>query len=71
MKKIKARDMDTLMSILAVIFVVAVFLFMPERKVQDIVMVGCFIAAPTKFIAIARCLEIIKGDNNVRTGNTG
>jgi hypothetical protein len=56
----KARDVDTVMSIIAVVFVVAVFLF-TQHPVLDIVTVGVFIAAPTKFISIARMLDIAKG----------
>jgi hypothetical protein len=56
----KARDVDTVMSIIAVVFVAAVFL-LTARPVADIVAVGLFIAAPTKFISIARMLDIAKG----------
>jgi hypothetical protein len=56
----KARDVDTLMSIIAVVFVVVIFI-VTHRPVMDIVTVGIFIAAPTKFISVARMLDIAKG----------
>ena len=56
----KARDIDTVMSIIAVLFVMLCFLFLPGREARDMVTVGCFIAAPTKFISVARWLDILK-----------
>jgi hypothetical protein len=58
--EMKARDVDTAMSIAAVVFVILCFLFLPGREAKDMVMIGCFIAAPTKFISIARWLDIVK-----------
>jgi hypothetical protein len=60
----KARDVDTLTSIIAVLFVILCFLFLPEREAKDMVMIGCFIAAPTKFIPIVRWLDILKDRRN-------
>jgi hypothetical protein len=56
----KPRNLDTLMSVIAVVFVVAVFLA-TGKEVKDIVTVGVFIAMPTKFISVARICEILKG----------
>jgi hypothetical protein len=56
----KARDFDTLMSVIAVVFVVVVFIF-TAREARDIVMIGAFIAMPTKFISVARICEILTG----------
>ena len=60
----KARDIDTVMSIIAVLFVILCFLFLPGREAKDMVMIGCFIAAPTKFISVARWLDILKNRRN-------
>jgi hypothetical protein len=59
----KTRDIDTLMSILAVVFVVATFFF-TAHEARDIVLIGVFVAAPTKFISVARMLDIVKGGKN-------
>jgi hypothetical protein len=56
----KVRDVDTLMSILAVVFVVATFIF-TAHEARDIVLIGVFVATPTKFISVARMLDIVKG----------
>jgi hypothetical protein len=48
------------MSVIAVAFVVLVFIF-TAKEARDIVMVGAFIAMPTKFISVARICEILKG----------
>jgi hypothetical protein len=48
------------MSVCAVVFVVLSFLF-TGREARDIVMIGAFVAMPTKFISVARICEILKG----------
>jgi hypothetical protein len=60
MMKIKPRNLDTLMSVCAVAFVVLAFL-LTGREARDIVTIGAFVAMPTKFISVARICEILKG----------
>jgi hypothetical protein len=59
--KMKPRNLDTLMSVCAGVFVVLAFL-LTGREARDIVMIGAFVAMPTKFISVARICEILKGD---------
>jgi hypothetical protein len=61
----KARDFDTLMSILgaatAIALVVLKGLGLLALETNDCILCGALVASATKFIAIARVAEVIKG----------
>ena len=61
----KARDLDTLLSVLGAVTTVSLIIFKGALQLQleDCLVAGASVAACTKFIAIARIAEIIKGSN--------